>query len=311
MEIDIAEKERLCEAVEQKARRKMEVHGDYEYLSELIFEALHLQISATTLKRFWGKLDEAVVPRRSTLDILAQYVGAEDWTDFVDKTAPKADDAPSPTDTPDVPVTASSAEGSTETASAGKRPLLGGWRGGLLGVLLLGALLLGAYYWGSRAQEADGRYILRKGQTFATYADYLRMFGVTTNTRCWDQQVPHYPFLRLWGPQYNHPEWHNTGNPDSLMPTIAEYWEPTNIQGNEQAKQVVEEMNKNTYLAVKRINEVRLTFMYDMPAAPSRFVFLGVYRMSFLRSDSTRVVWERVADEVDMRHLDYLERFRN
>ena len=37
MEIGIEELERLREAVEQKAGRKMEVHGDYEYLAELIF----------------------------------------------------------------------------------------------------------------------------------------------------------------------------------------------------------------------------------------------------------------------------------
>jgi hypothetical protein len=33
--------------------------------------------------------------------------------------------------------------------------------------------------------------------------------------------------------------------------------------------------------------------------------------MSLSLSDTTRIVWERVADEVDLHHLDYLEQFRN
>ncbi len=41
------------------------------------------------------------------------------------------------------------------------------------------------------------------------------------------------------------------------------------------------------------------------------YVFLGVYRMNEAQSDSTRVVWERVANECNLLHLDYLEELRN
>ena len=74
---------------------------------------------------------------------------------------------------------------------------------------------------------------------------------------------------------------------------------------------MIQHMSSNGYYIAKRLNEVRLTFMQNLPADTSHFVFLGVYRFSLTRSDTTRIVWERVADEVDLRHLDYLERFRN
>ncbi len=51
----------------------------FDALSQSIFERTGVLISATTLKRLWGYLNEPVTPRRSTLDVLARYCG---WTDF-------------------------------------------------------------------------------------------------------------------------------------------------------------------------------------------------------------------------------------
>ena len=302
MEVGMGDIERLRRAVEQKADRQMTVHGDYEYLSGLIFDTLHLQISPTTLKRLWGKLDEAVVPRRSTLDILAQFVGEKDWADFQNK---RCSDIPA-----EQPLEQLVTDEETPAAPKKKGRV---WPAvvGCLGVALLAVVVWLFYPRGSAAETDDDRYILRKGQTFDSYADYLRLFGITSDFRAWGQQVPHYPYLHLWGPQYNHPEWHNAGNPDSLMPTIAEYWVPINIQGNEQAQKVVQHMNSDAYYVALRLNEVRLTFMKGLPSDSAHFVFLGVYRMSLSLSDTTQIVWERVADEVDLHHLDYLEQFRN
>ena len=286
------ELEHLREDVEQKAGRRMTVHGDYKYLAGLIFEALHMQISPTTLKRLWGKLDEAVVPRRSTLDILAQFVGAEDWTNFCKRLA---------SETP---------EGETQAVHRGTGRLWYAVFGGL-GVALLALLLWLFHPWNGETQADDERFILRQGQAFDSFADYLRLFGLTEGDSPWYRPVPHHPVLCLWGPRYHHPEWHNDGNPDSLMPTITEYWEPLYSLGLEDKEMLVRRMNSDAYFVARRLNEVRLTFMSNLPADTAHFVFLGVYRLSLSQSDTTRLVWERVANEADLRRLDYLENFRN
>ena len=73
---------RLRSCIEQQVNRTMKTPKDFDYLSECIFERAHQQISATTLKRLWGYLSEPVTPRVSTLNILAQFVGAESWEAF-------------------------------------------------------------------------------------------------------------------------------------------------------------------------------------------------------------------------------------
>ncbi|MBQ8969020.1 MAG: hypothetical protein IJ064_04735 [Bacteroidaceae bacterium] len=295
MEIGTEEVERLRLAVERKAERRMETHGDYEYLSRFIFEELHQQISSTTLKRLWGKLDEPVVPRRSTLDILSQLVGAKNWDDFCQSRPKRLGD-----------------EAVAETAGEDRKTRLL-WRAVLCGlaVVVAGVLFWMLYQRGHVSPDESERYILRRGQTFDTYADYLRLFGVSADEESWYRPVPHHPNMRLWGPQFRHPEWHNDGNPDSLMPIITEYWEPADSLRTDETTEVVQRMNRNGYYISRRINEVRLTFMSHLPSDTAHFVFLGVYRLSLSRSDTTRIVWERVADEVDLRNLDYLEGFRN
>lgn len=72
----------LREAMEKKAGRQMHTPKDFDFLSESIFETLHQKVSATTLKRLWGYLQESSAPRVSTLDLLAQYVGYADWESF-------------------------------------------------------------------------------------------------------------------------------------------------------------------------------------------------------------------------------------
>ena len=72
----------LREAIEKVVDRKMKTPKDFDFLSGCIFETLHQNISATTLKRIWGYLAEPVVPRLSTLNLLAQFVGFENWETF-------------------------------------------------------------------------------------------------------------------------------------------------------------------------------------------------------------------------------------
>ena len=67
--------------------------------------------------------------------------------------------------------------------------------------------------------------------------------------------------------------------------------------------------NGALYFTATRTRELRITFMKNL--SDTGYVFLGVYRMNEAQSDSTRVVWERVADECNLLHLDYLEELRN
>jgi len=55
---------------------------DFIKLSELIFEASGVRLSATTLKRVWGRIRYKNSPTTTTLNALAQYSGAEDWRSF-------------------------------------------------------------------------------------------------------------------------------------------------------------------------------------------------------------------------------------
>ena len=309
----------LCQALEEKMGKRMHTSKDFEALAASIFEQTHQLISASTLKRLWGYLDEGVTPRRTTLDLLSQFLGYAEWDAFCEQqTEGSSADSVSGTEAA-AESTASEPQAPPVPANpAPVRKVL--W--GILALLCLVALVLvllwrqdtPALPFDSTEQSAPtaptvaDKYILKKGQTFESYEDYLRLFGITANELWWYQPVPHHEGIKVWGPQYQHPNWHNEGNPDSLMPTITEYWEPTTPCQNEEAKMVLERMHAESYYLARNLNDVRLTFMRGLKG--STFTFLGVYRMSLEKSDSTRLVYERIADECDLRALDYLEQLR-
>lgn len=88
----------LREAMEKVVDRKMKTPKDFDFLSGCIFDMLHQNISATTLKRIWGYLAEPVVPRLSTLNLLAQFVGVESWEAFCQQSQSHS---PTPKNEPD------------------------------------------------------------------------------------------------------------------------------------------------------------------------------------------------------------------
>jgi hypothetical protein len=55
---------------------------DFDQLSELIFSTTEVKLSATTLKRIWGKVKYPHAPAVQTLNALARFVGYIDWRDF-------------------------------------------------------------------------------------------------------------------------------------------------------------------------------------------------------------------------------------
>ena len=68
--------------VEDELGTPMRTPKDFDALSESIFQKVHLQLSSSTLKRIWGYLATASLPRQSSLDVLAQYVGYANFQAF-------------------------------------------------------------------------------------------------------------------------------------------------------------------------------------------------------------------------------------
>ena len=74
--------ELICRAVEQTVGYSPRTPKDFDRLSDEIFVRLHQRVSPTTLKRLWGYVASDAVPRQSTLDLLAQFVGCDDYDAF-------------------------------------------------------------------------------------------------------------------------------------------------------------------------------------------------------------------------------------
>lgn len=61
------------------------VNSDYIRLSDEILAKTKNQLSATSLKRIFGKVKSDVFPKTSTLDILVQYIDYKNWQEFIIK----------------------------------------------------------------------------------------------------------------------------------------------------------------------------------------------------------------------------------
>ena len=295
--------EDLRHAIEKAIGRNMKTSRDFDFLAEAIFEKLHQSVSISTLKRFWGYLPQYSSTRVSTLDLLAQFVDYKDWEDFCYQTqAPSIDEAPDKI-TPHFPHKPRYRHTSLMIAS-------------IVVLLVVCATLLLHFLPAANDDEPQQSYaatpahILRRGQIFETCGDYLRLFGISSMKRYWDQPLPHHEDIIIWSPEYHHPQWHNEGERDSLMPTITEWWEPADSLIDDRERQLLmAERNEHLYFTVMRTKELRITFIKNL--IDTGYVFLGVYRTDLEKSDSTHVVWERIADECDLSNLAYLEQLRH
>ena len=88
--------QRLKKEIEAALGREMRTPNDFEYLRERIYSRLQIMISRTTLMRIWGYLDEKVVPRESTLSILAQFLGYRNWEEFQQNSSLSEEEGSSP-----------------------------------------------------------------------------------------------------------------------------------------------------------------------------------------------------------------------
>lgn len=77
----VMEYEKLCREIERETRRKIQTPADFEWLSEQVEVRTKVRVSASTLMRLWG-YRKGVAPRRTTLDVLARYLGYADYVLF-------------------------------------------------------------------------------------------------------------------------------------------------------------------------------------------------------------------------------------
>src|SRR5258705_8199267 len=86
-----AEYLQLCiRLIEQKLNwRPADEWRNYEFteLSEKILDSTGVNLSATTLKRIFGKLKYESLPSSATLNALSAFIGYESWMDFKSKQA--------------------------------------------------------------------------------------------------------------------------------------------------------------------------------------------------------------------------------
>lgn len=280
--------ERLREAIEIAVDRKMKTPKDFDFLAGQIFDKLHENVSSTTLKRIWGYLPETSAPRISTLDLLARFVDYENWDSFC-----RHDEQPSELQP---------SEGQKTRYS--KRSFNIIWTSIALAAVIT-LLLVFTYSTKPQQNPKDNLYVISIGDYFNTSEDYLRLFGITGPQRSpWDITLPHHSYIKLWGPTYHHPLWHNDGDSAKMLPTIKEYY-----LNPDKPLEVSITRNINQYWFYLRINEIRLAFVKNL--VDTGYVFTGAYRMSKELSDTTQIIWVRVADEVDLNSLNYLNELRN
>ena len=280
---------RLLRRVEEKVGREMKTPKDFDFLAAQIFEQTRRTISVSTLKRIWGYIDSYRSIRESTLDLLSQFVGYDNFRHFC--------------------------QAETESTAEEKLPKRGrfgggsSWKfgGGLLATLIAIAVL---FFFVLKPFSPADRPILKCGQTFASYDEFLSLFNIHATDCQYFQPVPNCSVSYVWAPQYQHPVYHNEGNPDSLMPTITEYLSLKPLDDSPESRKLLLEQNRKCYLTAIRNNQVRVVFMKDLPG-DTCFTFTGVYRVSYSLSDTTKVVWTRMSQECDLNHLEDLDRLRN
>ena len=296
----------LRRAVERTLGRKMQTNKDFDCLADSIYEKTHAKISTTTLKRIWGYLSEGVTPRRYTLDQLAHFVGYDDFDAF----CASLENGNSPKPSPANADTASSPLPAGEGLGVGLTPSLWGRVGVGLALFLFLFLLLFLFLRPAANHFSDDDRILKKGQVFATYDDFLPLFGIDATESQHYQYVPGEEHIVVWSPQYHNPYYHNDGNPDSLMPTITEYYTPK-YEGRDfvDMKETIRQKQKESYSTMAEKNDIRIVFMKDL--VDTSFVFLGAYRFSLELSDTTKIVWIRAHDECDLDNISFLNNYRN
>ena len=297
---------RLRNDVEEVFGQNIKTSKDFDNLSQMVQAKTSEYISSTTLKRVWGYLTEPVTPRQTTLDILSQFVGYPNWEAYKAKS-----------------ISDSSLSDNSDLGEADKTPkgrplsiIHKNWfRKALLAsalLVMIGLICMLSAQYNRLSHElacvkdslelaTSKKHIIRMGQKFASFNDYLQLFGIVTNERPWSQPLPGHPDIYIWGHDY-HGIWRSEGDLDSLMPTITEY---CYMDTDPFAARM---RNIDHYNELRYRNEMRINFIKGLN--DSTFTFLGVYVVDREKSDTTHIVWNRIAEECDLSNLNYLETLR-
>lgn len=76
--------QRLRDKIEEVVGRKLKTPRDFAWLSEQIAGRTHERVSGSTLRRFWGYVNEGVKASKYTKNVLARYLGYMGLPDFIE-----------------------------------------------------------------------------------------------------------------------------------------------------------------------------------------------------------------------------------
>lgn len=87
----MANDDEILRRVREQVGLDMTRSADFDVLSQAIRDKTRESLGVNTLKRFFGFKTEKVVPRLSTLDIIAKYLGSQDYESLVREIGDDAD----------------------------------------------------------------------------------------------------------------------------------------------------------------------------------------------------------------------------
>ena len=87
----MANENEILKRVREKIGLGMTRSADFEVLSQSIKDNTNENLGVNTLKRLFGFKTDKVVPRLSTMDVIAQYLGSEDYESLIKELGEDAD----------------------------------------------------------------------------------------------------------------------------------------------------------------------------------------------------------------------------
>ena len=87
----MANENEILKRIKEQAGIGMNKSSDFETLAQSIKDKTNESLGVNTLKRLFGYKTEKVVPRLSTMDIIAQYLGSADYESLIKELGEDAD----------------------------------------------------------------------------------------------------------------------------------------------------------------------------------------------------------------------------
>ena len=87
----MANENEILKRLRERVGLGMTRSADFDVLSQAIRDKTNENLGVNTLKRLFGFKTDKVVPRLSTMDIIAQYLGSEDYETLIKELGEDAD----------------------------------------------------------------------------------------------------------------------------------------------------------------------------------------------------------------------------